>query len=315
MMDSTPLPCILIKNLTHSFGDQRVLNQVNVTIDRGECFGIVGPNGAGKTTILNILATQMKHKEGEVFVQNLNVKTNPLEVRRRIGIVGQEDDLDPELTTAENLFHFAQYFGIPSREADAKTVELLRNVQLAEHGDRPIHSLSEGMRRRLALARGLINNPEVLILDEPTAHLDANMRQWIWNYLLHIKEQGTTIVLTTHFMEEAETLCDRVVLMDQGRILEQGSPGQLIKSSVGDEVIEFLFDSRDIGYYVGRLREMGMRFEVCHNKIAVFLERGTDTQKILAVISASKTTIRKAGLSDVFLKAAGHELLGRGVEI
>ncbi len=308
MGTGTRSPAILVKGLTKNFGDSKALRGVNLEIAHGECIGILGPNGAGKTTLLNILTCQMGSYEGEVFVENLNVKKNCAEVKRRIGIVAQEDGLDSDLSVIENLIVFAHYFGISEKTSFLKASEILRNVQLIDYADKPVDTLSGGMKRRLALARGLMNDPTILFLDEPTTGLDPQMRQWIWTYLQHLKSLGKTLILTTHYMEEAEFLCDRVAIMDQGMVLEDAAPELLIQQRIGAEVIEFYLEPRDVGYYVARLKQAGCVFEVYNSRISVFLPPGANPKDVLNLVSAHRTTIRKAGLSDVFLKVAGHDL-------
>ncbi len=309
----TRSPSVIVKGLIKNFGDTQALNGVNLEIAPGECIGILGPNGAGKTTLLSILTCQMGSFEGEVFVENLNVKKNSAEVKRRIGIVAQDDGLDPDLSVIENLILFAHYFNIPESVSAAKASEILRNVQLIDYADKPVDNLSGGMKRRLALARGLMNDPDILFLDEPTTGLDPQMRQWIWNYLQHLKSVGKTLILTTHYMEEAEMLCDRVAIMDHGQILDLGSPEDLIQRKIGAEVIEFQLEARDVGYYVARLKEAGCSFEVFNSCISVFLPAGANTKDVLSLVVAQRTTIRKAGLSDVFLRISGHDLGHRDI--
>jgi lipooligosaccharide transport system ATP-binding protein len=216
------------KGLVKDYGSLRAVDTVDFEITRGECFGFLGPNGAGKTTVMRIIYCFMPPTSGDVRVFGMNVADNPSRIKAKIGVMPQEDNLDPDLNVLENLIVYARYFDIPRRDALHSASELLKFVELEGKAKVKIGNLSGGMKRRLILARALINNPELLVLDEPTTGLDPHSRHSVWDKLNQLKEKDTTLVLTTHYMEEAERLCDRVAIMDAGRIVTIDSPSSLM---------------------------------------------------------------------------------------
>jgi len=220
---------IKAKNLIKDYNSFRAVNNIEFEIQEGECFGFLGPNGAGKTTVMRILYCFMPPSFGKVEVFGINVLSNPSQIKSKIGVMPQEDNLDIDLTVLQNLIVYARYFDIPRQTSKALAIELLEYVELEDKIDSNILSLSGGMKRSLSLARALINCPEILILDEPTTGLDPYNRRMVWNKLNDLKSKKTTLVLTTHYMEEADKLCDRVAIMDSGRILTIDSPSNLKK--------------------------------------------------------------------------------------
>jgi len=220
---------IKAKNLIKDYNSFRAVNNIEFEIQEGECFGFLGPNGAGKTTVMRILYCFMPPSLGKVEVFGINVLSNPSQIKSKIGVMPQEDNLDIDLTVLQNLIVYARYFDIPRQTSKALAIELLEYVELEDKIDSSILSLSGGMKRSLSLARALINCPEILILDEPTTGLDPYNRRMVWNKLNDLKSKKTTLVLTTHYMEEADKLCDRVAIMDSGRILTIDSPSNLKK--------------------------------------------------------------------------------------
>jgi len=220
---------IKAKNLIKDYNSFRAVNNIEFEIQEGECFGFLGPNGAGKTTVMRILYCFMPPSLGKVEVFGINVLSNPSQIKSKIGVMPQEDNLDIDLTVLQNLIVYARYFDIPRQTSKALAIELLEYVELEDKIDSNILSLSGGMKRSLSLARALINCPEILILDEPTTGLDPYNRRMVWNKLNDLKSKKTTLVLTTHYMEEADKLCDRVAIMDSGRILTIDSPSNLKK--------------------------------------------------------------------------------------
>mgnify|MGYP000427521108 CR=1 FL=1 len=221
-------------HLTKYYNSLRAVDGIDFTIGRAECFGFLGPNGAGKTTVMRILYCFIPPSSGDVRVFDMDVKTNPSAIKARIGVMPQEDNLDPDLSVLENLIVYARYFDIPKRQSAPLAWELLDFVELREKAGVRISNLSGGMKRRLILARSLINKPELLILDEPTTGLDPHSRRNVWEKLRYLKARNTTLLLTTHYMEEAEALCDRVAIMDSGRIVVIDTPASLMKEHGGN---------------------------------------------------------------------------------
>ncbi|MEK6653370.1 MAG: ABC transporter ATP-binding protein [Nitrospirota bacterium] len=225
---------VTAKGLVKDYGSLRAVDNINFEISRGECFGFLGPNGAGKTTVMSIIYCFMPPTSGNVKVFSMDVTENRSEIKSRIGVMPQEDNLDPDLTVLENLIVYARYFDILKKESLPLAKELLDFVEISEKADVNIKDLSGGMKRRLVLARSLINNPELLILDEPTTGLDPHSRHSVWDKLNQLKAKDTTLILTTHYMEEAEKLCDRVAIMDLGKIVTIDSPAGLMKKHGGN---------------------------------------------------------------------------------
>lgn len=225
---------IAVKGLTKYYGDLKAVDNIDFGIAKGECFGFLGPNGAGKTTVMGIIYCFMPPSAGEVKVFGMDVNKNPGEIKARIGVMPQDDNLDPDFSVLENLIVYARYFDIPKKDSSKISWELLDFVELRQKADVNIKELSGGMKRRLLLARALVNNPELLILDEPTTGLDPHSRLSVWEKLRQLKSKGTTLILTTHYMEEAERLCDRVAIMDSGRIVVIDSPKNLMNMHGGN---------------------------------------------------------------------------------
>ncbi|MDD5774044.1 MAG: ABC transporter ATP-binding protein [bacterium] len=224
---------VRIKGVSKDYDSLRAVDNIDLEIKKGECFGFLGPNGAGKTTIMGIIYCFMPPTSGEVRVFDMNVMEKPSEVKARIGVVPQEENLDPDLSVLENLIVYARYFNIPKKESLARARELLKFIELESKADVNINALSGGMKHRLILARALINNPDLLILDEPTVGLDPYSRIYVWERLNYLKSKNTTLILTTHYMEEAVKLCDRVAIMDEGKIMDVASPSELMEKYGG----------------------------------------------------------------------------------
>lgn len=298
---------IEMKGVIKKFGDRLIVNGVDLDIHKGECFGILGPNGAGKTTTMKMIYGTHLISSGEIYVLGLNAKKSIREIKSRIGIVPQEDGLDADFTVRENLELYASYHDIDEPIAHNRIDDLLRMMKLEDYAHKFVQTLSGGMRRRLALARGMVNNPQLIILDEPTVGLDPQARMWIWDFLGKFKSQMGTVVMTTHYMEEAEKICDRVAIMDKGKILTIGSPEKIIEDEIGTEVVEFEFSSSEMGYYINRLEQAHYSCHVIHQQLHVHLKKDQPSKDVFNLVSAQKTTVRKANLSDVFLKLAGHD--------
>ncbi len=295
------------EKLTKKFGDLVAVDGISFKILKGECFGFLGPNGAGKTTTMKMIHCVLPSTMGELTVAGMDVARNGREIRQMIGVAPQEDNLDPDFTVFHNLIVYARYFDISKAEAKKRADELLNFVQLEEKRDVIIEHLSVGMKRRLILARALLNEPQILILDEPTTGLDPQARHLIWSKIRSLQKQGVTIVLTTHYMDEAAKLCDRLIIMDRGKIIEEGNPPDLVKKHVGEEVLEVAHDEK-----VMRLLQetfQGARLEVVGEKIHVFTNksRGVFAQ-MLREVPFKEAVIRDANLEDVFLKLTGRRL-------
>ncbi|MBX2987947.1 MAG: ABC transporter ATP-binding protein [Bdellovibrionaceae bacterium] len=296
------------KELVKSYGEKNVVDGISLEIRRGECFGLLGPNGAGKTTTMKMMYGSAQIGGGEMYVLGLNVREHIREIKSRIGVVPQEDGLDPDFTVLENLLVYARYHDIAPTEAMSRAQELLKWLRLSEYAERAVETLSGGLKRRLTIARSLLNNPELVILDEPTTGLDPQARVWIWGFFRELKKQNASVVLTTHYMEEAEQMCDRLAIMDHGRILAIGTPADLIREHAGREVVEFECKAADVNYYLGRLRAAGLDHQVINDTISVLVREGQDSKAVLDLISGDRITLRRPTLNDVFLKLSGHQL-------
>src|SRR3990170_2424716 len=298
---------IKAKGLTKKFDDFLAVDQIDFQVLKGECFGFLGPNGAGKTTSMRMVQCVLPLTGGSLQVSEMDVSREGREIKKMIGVAPQEDNLDPDFTVLHNLIVYARYFDIPKKEATRRGEELLRFVQLDEKKEVIIDELSSGMKRRLILARALINEPRILILDEPTTGLDPQARHLIWDKIRSLRKEGVTIVLTTHYMEEAAQLCDRTVIMDLGKIIEEGKPLELIKKHVGEEVLEVGYDDEVLKFLQTTFPDA--RLEVSGDRIQVFTNqaRGVFSQ-ILNKYSFKAAMIRDANLEDVFLKLTGRRL-------
>jgi lipooligosaccharide transport system ATP-binding protein len=274
-------------------------------VKKGEVFGFLGPNGAGKTTTMKMIACVSPKTSGTLTVLGMDPDKAPAAIKGRLGVVPQETNLDPDFTCYGNLFTFAQYFDIPDKAAAKKANELLEFVQLTEKRDVAVEKLSGGMKRRLILARALVNNPDILILDEPTIGLDPQARHLIWEKLRALQAQGNTIVLTTHYLDEAARLCDRLVIMDNGRILVEGTPAELVKLHAGQEIVEV----ENTAEVISCLQDLHVAYEAAGDMIQVATESSRDIARILLDrCRPEKVITRPATLEDVFLKLTGRKL-------
>jgi lipooligosaccharide transport system ATP-binding protein len=274
-------------------------------VKTGEVFGFLGPNGAGKTTTMKMIACVSPKTSGTLTVLGMDPDKAPAKIKAGLGVVPQETNLDPDFTCYGNLFTYARYFDIPEAAAAKKADELLEFVQLTEKRDITVEKLSGGMKRRLILARALVNNPDILILDEPTIGLDPQARHLIWEKLRTLQAQGNTIVLTTHYLDEAARLCDRLVIMDNGRILVEGTPADLVREHAGREIVE-VEKSDEVE---SCLRDLQIPYEIAGDMIQVATESSRDVARILLDrCRPEKVTTRPATLEDVFLKLTGRKL-------
>ncbi len=299
---------IEMKGIIKRYDDKAVIRSLNLQVFQGECFGLLGPNGAGKSTLMKMINCISPVTDGEMFILGLNARSHPKEIKKRLGVVPQEDGLDFDLNVQENISIYGHYYGYDKKSLNQRTLDLLRLVRLEEYADREVSELSGGMKRRLAIARGMIHRPELMILDEPTTGLDPQARLLIWDLLKKLRSEMSTIVISTHYMEEAQQLCDRVAIMDQGRILALGSPKELIQTHIGREVVEFETEPMDLNYYLGRLKERKLTFQVISNVVCVYLQADQTSSMVLEAIASPRITVRTPTLNDVFLKLAGHEL-------
>lgn len=296
---------VQVRNLVKNYGDRVAVDGVSFDVKSGECFGLLGPNGAGKTTLLRMISAQTEITSGDLFVRGLSQKVSPQEIKNRIGIVPQGDNLDLELTVEENLLVFCGYLGLPKAEATSKVHALLREVGLADRFDQIAESLSGGYRKRLALVRSLLNSPDLIVLDEPTVALDPQARIWTWSFLKKQKSLGNTLILTTHYMEEAESLCDRVALINDGKLVDIGSPQELIEKYWGCDILELNPASNDKDYYLKRVKESKLEHEVFVDRILIQIPQNIDSVEVLKKFEGLSFSLRPANLNDVFLKVAG----------
>jgi lipooligosaccharide transport system ATP-binding protein len=299
------------RGLTKRFGDFVAVDQVDFEVRLGEAFGFLGPNGAGKSSTMRMIGCVSPPSGGDLSVLGLDPRRDGPAIRGLLGVVPQLDSLDVELTVRENLVLYARYFGIPRRVARARADELLEFAQLTERADSKVDPLSGGMKRRLTIARSLVNEPKILLLDEPTTGLDPQARHVLWDRLFRLKRQGVTLVLTTHYMDEAEQLCDRLVVMDGGRIVAEGSPRELVERYCSREVLELRLAVDDHAEQGESVAGLADRVEVLPDRLLLSTPDGEAT---LAAVTARglrpiSTLVRRATLEDVFLRLTGRSLV------
>jgi lipooligosaccharide transport system ATP-binding protein len=304
-------PLIRGRRLTKRFGEFVAVDGIDFHVEQGEVFGFLGPNGAGKTSTMRMIGCISDVSDGELSVLEMDPAIDGVRIRERLGVVPQEDTLDLELGVRDNLLIYGRYFGLPRATIRQRADELLAFVQLGERRNDRVDLLSGGMRRRLTVARALMNRPAVLLLDEPTTGLDPQARHLVWDRLYQLKRQGVTLVLTTHYMDEAEQLCDRLVIMDGGRIVAEGSPRQLIDRHSTREVVELRFhddDRRENA--MPRVKSVGERHEVLADRILVYTSDGEADAERLAHdgVRPDSVLVRRSSLEDVFLTLTGRTL-------
>jgi len=307
----TPEKLIEARGLVKKYGDFTAVNGIDFTVHRGESFGFLGPNGAGKSTTMRIIAATLTRTSGDITILGKDPAERGPEIRAHLGVVPQQDNLDQALSVSDNLYIYGRYFGLPRKFIRAKIEELLDFAQLTEKRDVKVEALSGGMKRRLTIARALISEPEILMLDEPTTGLDPQARHILWDRLFRLKEQGVTLLLTTHYMDEAEQLCDRLMVMDKGSIMAEDSPAGLIKKYSTKEVLEVRFGSEKNAAVSEQLREMCERIEVLPDRILMYAD---DAEKLLEEIRKSglhpvTSLVRRSSLEDVFLRLTGRSLV------
>ena len=298
---------IRAKGLTKKFGDFTAVDHIDFEVYRAECVGFLGPNGAGKTTTVRMIYCFLPLTEGELSVAGMNVSTQSREIKGLVGVAPQEDNLDPDFTVMKNLLVYARYFDLSKEEAAKRATEQLRFFQLQEKQNVQIVELSTGMKRRLIVARALLNEPQILLLDEPTTGLDPQARHLVWDEIRTLRKNGVTIIITTHYMDEAAELCDRIFIMDNGKIIEQGKPSELVKKHVGDDVLELDMDERLVESL--RIELPDAVFETFGERVHVFTSQAHGVfERFLEKHPATNVTIRNANLEDVFLKLTGRML-------
>ena len=299
------------RELVKRFGDFEAVRGIDVAIARGESFGFLGPNGAGKTSTMRMISAVSTPSSGWIRIFGLDPTTDGPTVRSRLGVVPQEDNLELELSVRLNLEMFGRYFDLPRRVIRERTSELLAFAQLSERADDRVFDLSGGMKRRLTIARALINRPELLILDEPTTGLDPQARHLLWDRLYRLKREGVTLIITTHYMDEAEQLCDRLVVMDHGSIVASGTPRELITHHSTREVVELRFASDSHEEHLGRLASFAPRAEALPDRVLLYVDDGDATlQEIHAAgVSPVSALVRRSSLEDVFLRLTGRTLV------
>jgi lipooligosaccharide transport system ATP-binding protein len=302
---------IVVKNLVKQFGDFTAVNGINFSVKQGESFGLLGPNGAGKSSTMRIIGATSQRTSGEVLILGKDPEQAGPQIRAHLGVVPQQDNLDEELTCAENLYIYGRYFGLPKTTVKNKLDELLEFAQLLDKKNSKVKSLSGGMKRRLTIARALVSDPDILMLDEPTTGLDPQARHILWDRLFRLKEKGVTLLITTHHMDEAEQLCDRLMVMDKGEIMAEGSPSELIKKYSTKEVLEVRFGSERNSQMVEQLQSFADRLEELPDRLLLYTDSGEDLlAKIVAAnIHPNTSLVRRSSLEDVFLRLTGRSLI------
>ena len=299
------------RGLTKTYGDFVAVDGIDFDVAKGESFGFLGPNGAGKSTTMRIIGATSVRTSGTLTILGKDPELNGPQIRSHLGVVPQQDNLDSELTVTENIFIYGRYFGLSSSFINKKIPELLEFAQLEEKKNVKVEALSGGMKRRLTIARSLVSEPDILMLDEPTTGLDPQARHILWDRLFRLKEQGVTLLITTHYMDEAEQLCDRLIVMDKGKIMAEDSPAQLIKTYSTKEVLEVRFGSDRNQEMVDVLRPLADRIEVLPDRILLYAEDGEQLLEQIAAkgIHPNTSLVRRSSLEDVFLRLTGRSLV------
>ena len=299
------------RGLTKKFGDFTAVNGIDFDVMKGESFGLLGPNGAGKSTAMRMIGATSQRTSGDLTILDKDPEKFGPQIRAHLGVVPQQDNLDTHLTVTENLYIYGRYFGLSRKFLKGKIEELLTFAQLEEKRNSKVEALSGGMKRRLTIARALVSEPEILMLDEPTTGLDPQARHILWDRLFRLKEDGVTLLITTHFMDEAEQLCDRLVVMDKGSIMAEGSPAQLIKDYSTKEVLEVRFGSERNSQMADELRQLCDRIEELPDRILMYTEDGEELlERVYKKDFHPKTSlVRRSSLEDVFLRLTGRTLV------
>ena len=304
-------PLIQANELTKRFGQFTAVDSIDFSVEQGESFGFLGPNGAGKTSTMRMIGAVSPITDGTLSVLGLDPEQQGPQLRSRLGVVPQEDNLDQELTVYDNLMMYGRYFDLSRTVIRERIEELLEFVQLTEKSKSKVDALSGGMKRRLTIARGLINEPDLLILDEPTTGLDPQARHVLWDRLYRLKQQGVTLIITTHYMDEAEQLCDRLVVMDKAKIVAEGSPRSLIEEYAPREVVEVRFPVGVLEDIADRVEDLAPRTEVLADRALLYTDDAEETIANVAAAGLEPETIlaRRSSLEDVFLRLTGRSLI------
>jgi lipooligosaccharide transport system ATP-binding protein len=302
---------IRARELTKKFGSFTAVDGIDFEVGAGEAFGFLGPNGAGKSSTMRMIGGVSPVTSGELTVLGRDPAVDGSIIRARLGVVPQEDTLDLELSVFDNLVIYGRYFDLPRAECRARAQELLEFVQLSDRAKSRVDDLSGGMKRRLTIARALINEPDILLLDEPTTGLDPQARHVVWDRLYRLKQRGVTLVLTTHYMDEAEQLCDRLVVMDRARIVAEGSPRELINKWSSPEVLELRFELDVAETLDGRLDGLADRIEMLPDRVLLYTRDGESTAEEVhrRGLQPISTLVRRSSLEDVFLRLTGRTLV------
>ncbi|MBO0896322.1 ABC transporter ATP-binding protein [Arthrobacter sp. zg-ZUI10] len=302
---------ISARNLRKTYGDFNAVDGISFDVPAGESFGLLGPNGAGKSTTMKMIGGVSSRTSGDLTVMGLDPDRFGPEVRAHLGVVPQQDNLDEDLRVRENLLAYGRYFGLPKSYLGPKADELLEFAQLTDKAKGRVESLSGGMKRRLTIARSLINDPKILLLDEPTTGLDPQARHILWDRLFRLKEAGVTLILTTHYMDEAEQLCDRLVVVDKGKIMAEGSPAALIREHSTREVLELRFGSERNTTVAGELQGIGSRIETLPDRVLIYADDGEAALEAVSARGLQPITslVRRSSLEDVFLRLTGRSLI------
>jgi len=306
-----PESVIVAQDLVKKYKDFAAVDGISFEVARGESFGLLGPNGAGKSTTMRMVGAVSTRTSGDLSVIGLDPNTYGPEIRSRLGVVPQSDNLDAELRVRENLLVYGRYFGLPRKQVAERADELLEFAQLEGKAKAKVDDLSGGMKRRLTIARALINDPKILLLDEPTTGLDPQARHLLWDRLFRLKEQGTTLLLTTHYMDEAEQLCDRIVVVDKGAIMAEEAPAELIRRYSTREVLEVRFGSERNSEVAEQIAGIGERIEVLPDRVLVYTDNGEAELVRITEAGLHPTTslVRRSSLEDVFLRLTGRSLI------
>lgn len=302
---------ISAQNLSKTYGDVTAVDDISFNVPAGEAFGLLGPNGAGKSTTMKMIGGVSQRTSGQLTIMGLDPDQHGPEVRAHLGVVPQQDNLDEELRVRDNLLVYGRYFGLPMSYLRPKADELLEFAQLTDKAKSKVDALSGGMKRRLTIARSLINEPRILLLDEPTTGLDPQARHILWDRLFRLKEQGVTLILTTHYMDEAEQLCDRLIVVDKGKIMAEGSPASLIREYSTREVLELRFGSERNTTIGAELEGIGERIETLPDRVLIYAEDGEAALEQVSARGLHPLTslVRRSSLEDVFLRLTGRSLV------
>jgi lipooligosaccharide transport system ATP-binding protein len=304
-------PLVVARALTKRFGDFTAVDGIDFEVAPGEAFGFLGPNGAGKSSTMRMIAAVSPISGGSLRVLGLDPATDGSAIRARLGVVPQEDNLDLELTVYENLLIYGRYFGLDRAEIKERADELLDFVQLTERRDDQVDPLSGGLKRRLTIARSLVSKPDLLLLDEPTTGLDPQARHVLWDRLYRLKQSGVTLIITTHYMDEAEQLCDRLVVMDKSHIVAEGSPRELIAAHSSREVVEVRFAIGEQDAALPQLDGLADRIEILPDRVLLYVDDGDKTADVIAErgLVPVSIVVRRSTLEDVFLRLTGRTLI------